>query len=196
MTRYALVKGSEILSYGGPEVVNRDQSKLAAGKPRWLPVTEAGDPPAYDPAKQTLSGPVETVSGGAVVLSWALANLTIAQRKERMLAALADRRWQVETGGVTLGGLTIPTDRETQSIVARAVNAFGDGDITGPIDFKTPAGFVQIDEATMRAIKAAGAAHVQACFTREAVLSAEIASATTHAVLDAIDITAGWEFGA
>lgn len=191
MSRYALVKDGAILEYRAA-APNFDQTKLAAGKPRLLPV-EVEDRPEYDPAKQTLTGPTYVVEATRVIERYTVANKTLAERKAEMLIALADKRWQVETGGVTLGGLTIPTDRDTQSIVDRAVKGFADGDITGLVDFKTAAGFVQIDEATMRAIKAAGAQHIQACFTREKNLTAAINGAATHAALDAVDIDDGWE---
>lgn len=191
MTRHALVKDGAILEYRN-DAPNVDQASLAPGKPRLLPVV-VEPRPEYDPAKQTLTGPVYVVEATRVVERFNVENKTLAERKAEMISALANKRWQIETGGVTLGGLTIPTDRDTQSIVDRAVAAFADGDITGAIDFKTAAGFVQIDEAAMRAIKAAGAQHIQACFTRERELNAAINSAATHAALDAVDINVGWE---
>lgn len=190
MSRHALVKDGAILEYRDA-APNVDQSELHPAKPRLLPV-EVEDRPEYDPAKQTLTGPTYVVEATRVIERYTVANKTLAERKAQMLIALADKRWQIEIGGITLGGLTIPTDRDTQSIVDRAVAAFADGDITAPIDFKTAAGFVQIDEANMRAIKAAGAQHIQACFTRERELTTAINGAATHAALDAVDINTGW----
>lgn len=191
MSRHALVKDGAILEFRN-YAPNVDQAMLAPSKPRMLPVV-VEDRPEYDPAKQTLTGPVYVVEATRVVERFNVENKTLADRKAELISALANKRWQIETGGVTLGGMTIPTDRDTQSIVDRAVKAFADGDITGAIDFKTAAGFVQIDETAMRAIKAAGAQHIQACFTRERELTAAIDAAATHAALDAIDITVGWE---
>lgn len=176
------------------EPPNVDQTKLAAHKPRLLKLVETRDP--INPDRQTYDAPVTTVEAKRVVRHYPAKSIPVADRKSAMLAHLAAKRWAVETGGISLGQITVPTDRDTQSIVDRAVKAFGDGDITGAIDFKTPEGFVQIDEATMRAIKATGAQHIQACFSREAALAAAINAASSHAGLDAIDIDAGWEFGA
>lgn len=189
MAKHALVKEGLVLEFRS-EAPNVDQSKLAAGKPRLLPLVV--DRPEIDPARQALTGPTYVVEAAQVIERYTVVARTMADRKAEMLLRLADKRWQVEIGGITLGAVTIPTDRDTQSIVDRAVAAFADGDISGSIDFKTAAGFVQIDEAMMRAIKAAGAQHIQACFTREAELTAGIEGAHTHAALDAIDIEAGW----
>lgn len=190
MSRYALVKDGAILEFRN-EAPNRDQTKLPAGKPRMLPVV-VEERPDHDPAKETLSGPNFVVEATRVVERFTVTAKTLAERKAQLLIALANKRWQVETGGVVFGGMTISTDRDTQSIVDRSVAAFADGDITGTIDFKTAAGFVQIEEATMRAVKAAGAQHIQACFTREKELTAAISAAATHAALDAVDINSGW----
>lgn len=121
-----------------------------------------------------------------------LADIPIGEQRAEALAALADQRWQVETGGITVAGIAVPTDRDTQSVVDRIVKAFADGDITGTVDFKAESGFVALDEPAIRAIKAAGAAHIQACFSHERALAEAIASAEDTAALAAIDITSGW----
>lgn len=117
---------------------------------------------------------------------------TLEERQEAMLAQLADIRYQHETGGITVAGVPIATDRESQAIVDRIVKAYDDGDITGDVDFKSPAGWVSIGEATIRAIKAAGAQHVQASFSYERALATAIAAATDHSDLDEIDLEYGW----
>ena len=117
---------------------------------------------------------------------------TLAELKADAQSRLASRRWQAETGGITVGGIFVPTDRETQGIVDRIVRAFADGDMTGSVNFKAPDGWVQIDEATARAIKAAGAQHIQACFDRESELSALIEAADDADALAAIDLDSGW----
>jgi hypothetical protein len=179
----------------GAVVASRDFAdgtvpELAPNKGQWLPRVVID--PDYDPVHQVKTGPVETIEATRTLHTYTVSARPLADRKAEMLRQLADKRWRVETGGITLGGVTIPTDRDTQSIVARAVAAFADGDISGAIDFKAATGFVQIDEALMKAIKAAGAQHVQVCFTHEAEVSAAIGAAADHTALDAIDIDAGW----
>lgn len=113
-------------------------------------------------------------------------------RAETMLAALADRRWRAEVGGITVAGLAVPTDRTTQDRVDQIVKAYDDGDITGEVDFKAGGVWVTLSEAELRAIKAAGAQHIQACFSHERALAEAIAAAEDDAALDAIDIETGW----
>ena len=104
---------------------------------------------------------------------------------------LANKRWMVETGGTTIAGMPVPTDRDTQSkLIAARILAKEDPAYT--IRWKLPTGFTTLDAATLIAIADGVRAHVQAAFDREDVLTQAINAATTHADLDAIDINAGW----
>lgn len=102
------------------------------------------------------------------------------------------RRQQAEVSGIEVGGMLIPTDDKTQARVDQIVKAYDDGDITGTIDFEAPDGFVTIDAAAIRAIKAAGAQHIQACFSNQRVLDEAAHATATIAEILAIDIDAGW----
>jgi len=117
---------------------------------------------------------------------------TLEESQAAMLAQLAAIRYRRETGGIVVSGVPVATDRESQAIVDRIVKAYDDGDITGDVDFKSPGGWVSIGEATIRTIKAAGAQHVQACFSRERTLSTAITNSEDHDDLDLIDMEAGW----
>lgn len=124
----------------------------------------------------------------------------IGPRKTQMIADLAQRRWEAETGGITVTfptrdttvAMRVPTDERTQSRVDQVVSAFRDGDITDAVSFKMPWGVVYLGEADMRAIKKAGAQHIQSCFEREDILSKQIVVAADHEALDAIDFIHGW----
>jgi len=101
-------------------------------------------------------------------------------------AYAADARYRAETGGLTINGQTIATDRESQTLITGAYNlALQDPNLT--INWKTGAGFVQIDAPTMIAIATAVAQHVQSCFTKEAEVVADIegGTITTYAQVDA-----------
>ncbi|CAH1665899.1 MULTISPECIES: DUF4376 domain-containing protein [unclassified Chelatococcus] len=148
--------------------------------------------PTPIPTDKRAIGTTAGYVNGELVEIHTLEDIPLEELKAEKLAALAQRRWEVETGGLTVGGLFVPTDRETQAIVDRTVKAFDDGDLTAPIEFKSPAGFVELTVSQLRTIKAAGAQHIQACFKRESVLTTAIAAATTPAALDAIDINQGW----
>jgi len=119
--------------------------------------------------------------------------IPLAELKEIRLAELAERRWEIETGGVTVGQLTVPSDRETQGRIDQIAKAFADGDITGSVLFKlAPGVHIEVDEPTIRAVKAAGAQHIQSCFRREGELAASILAANDRASLEAIDVQGFW----
>ena len=104
---------------------------------------------------------------------------------------LANKRWMVETGGVTLGETFVNTDRDTQAKLI-AARIMAKEDATYSVNWKLPTGFVTLDAPTIIAIADGVRAHVQAAFDREKALLSEIEAATTHAALDAIDINTGW----
>lgn len=104
---------------------------------------------------------------------------------------LAALRYQHETAGITLNGMTIETDRQSQSLITGAWS-FSQLNPAALIDWKGVTGWVQIDAAAISAIAGAVATHVQACFSNERVLSEAIAAATTVEALNAIDLTVGW----
>jgi len=89
-------------------------------------------------------------------------------------AYAADKRWRVETGGITVGGVPVATDRESQSLITGA-HAYVQVNPGMTIKYKSGAGFVDLDAATVTAVATAVAAHVQACFAAEAEVAAAIA---------------------
>lgn len=115
----------------------------------------------------------------------------LAHLRARALAALAERRWRAETGGVDVGGVAVRTDRESQGLIAGAVQLaqLQPGETTR---FKAASGWVELTAAQVQAVGVAVAGHVRSCFAREAELSAEIEAAADEASLAAIDLDAGW----
>jgi hypothetical protein len=108
------------------------------------------------------------------------------------LAALADRRWQAETGGMVVEGVPVATDDRSQGkITGAALDASLDPSAT--VHWKCADGvFRTLDADQILALGRAMRAHVQACFDREAVLMAALQSVTSAAALAAVDIDAGW----
>jgi hypothetical protein len=95
-------------------------------------------------------------------------------------------RYAKETGGITVSGVAMPTDRETQTQLAGA-NSYVQATPSATIQWKLANGsFVSLSAAQISAIATAVAAHVQACFAAEATLVAGIAagSITTKAQVD------------
>lgn len=108
------------------------------------------------------------------------------------LDTLAARRWQAETSGITLAGMLIKTDEDTQRKITGAY-VQADKNPAFSVRWKLDAGvFVTLDAATIVMIGDAVTAHIQTCFDREADLTADILAAEDAAALDAIDIEAGW----
>lgn len=88
-----------------------------------------------------------------------------------LTAYAALRRYQTETGGITLNGKKVATDRQSQGLITaawiRAQNNPG-----GSIAFKTGDGFVTLKAAEVITLGDAVANFVQACFQKEADLTA------------------------
>ncbi len=106
-----------------------------------------------------------------------------------LLAYAADKRWQVETGGITVAGAEIDTNRDSQAMITGAY-AYSQAHPEEPIKFKAASGWVTLDAATMAAIATAVGAHVQESFAVEEAVDAAIAAGTitTFEEIDA----AGW----
>ncbi|SOC56461.1 protein of unknown function [Chromohalobacter canadensis] len=82
------------------------------------------------------------------------------------LAALADYRFEVETGGIEIDGQRILTDRESQAQLTGAYQALTQPFVDS-IDWKSADGWVTVSEAELRPIAEAVARHVQGSFTAE-----------------------------
>ena len=117
--------------------------------------------------------------------AWAIEPLTpqeVAQveEAERVNAgapadAIAARRYQAETGGITVEGLPIDTGRDSQSLITgAAVSAMLDPGYS--VRWKAAGGFVSLDAPQIIALASAVRRHVQACFDREAELVTALAA--------------------
>lgn len=116
--------------------------------------------------------------------------------RAQALAALADRRWRAEAGGITVNGVPIPTDERAQvKITGAALAAQRDPAMT--VAWKCSGDvWVTLSAEQLLALADAVRAHVQACFDREATLSAALAAAETVEAIAAIDLEGGWPPGA
>ena len=85
-----------------------------------------------------------------------------------LLAYAAQKRWEKEVGGTTVGGMAIHTDDRSKSLITGArMAAEADPDFT--TDWKAADGsFVTIDATTIVAVSNAVLAHVASCFAIEA----------------------------
>lgn len=116
------------------------------------------------------------------------------QRRAVRLKELADHRWRIETGGVTLpDGARILTDRESQAQLTSAYQSLS-MPFVDSIDWKAAEGWVTVTETELRPIAQAVARHVQGCFKAERQVSELIEAAEGAEALHAINIAA--EFAA
>lgn len=109
--------------------------------------------------------------------------------KKELRAYLAAKRYEKEIGGFlsqTFGPLD--TSRESQAMIARTIQSIDLGLVTPPINYKSPAGFVQLDRSSLVAIGTEVAAHVQSVFDAEmsAIAAIENGTLTTFAEIEAV----------
>jgi hypothetical protein len=111
--------------------------------------------------------------------------LNLDKAKEAKKAEIASARYDAETGGLEVNGVTIDTSRDSQALLIGAViQALQDPEYT--LNWKTTNGWVTLDATTIIAIGTAVRQHVQACFDREEELSGQVDEATTEEEIDAI----------
>ena len=111
--------------------------------------------------------------------------IPFATAKENKYAEIAAARYNAEIAGVTVNGVSIKTDRESQGLITgAALKALQDNTYT--CKWKGIDGFVELTAPQIIAVADAVRQHVQSCFDREAELLPLIEAATTQAELNAI----------
>jgi hypothetical protein len=116
---------------------------------------------------------------------------TLPKAKADKLTALATKRYEVETGGVTVGGVTIMTDAVSQAKLTGAWLRV-QRKPSASIRWKGRDGWVTVGKAEIEALVDAVSDHVQTCFDKEYAHSEVITALTTIASVDAYDIETGW----
>ena len=98
----------------------------------------------------------------------------------------ADKRYNVEVGGIDVGGLPVRTDRLTVSRIYQA-NALAIQDPAFTTEWKIGDGsFITVDATLIASLTTAITSHIQTSFTRDETINEEITAATTIAELQAI----------
>lgn len=121
-------------------------------------------------------------------------NMTTAEKAardalivEQWTAQIAARRFEVETGGVTVAGVKLNTERDSQSLLTGAAFAASiDPDYR--IKWKAETGFVDLTGEQILGIASQVRAFVQACFNREAELLGAVADGSITAEM----LEEGW----
>lgn len=166
-------------------------SALTIGDKLLLPLVD--NPPAMQPWQRIASRSL-THDGEQATASYTTENKPLADYKAERKAALAAKRWEVETGGTTVAGMAVMTDRESQGLINGAY-ALASRNLETPgfvIKFKSGSGWVDLTAAQMVAIADVVGTHVQAAFANEAAIYAAIDAADTHEAVAAVDINSGW----
>lgn len=100
---------------------------------------------------------------------------------------IAAERYKREGVGITVDGSIIDTTRDGQALIAgAAVSAILDSGYV--CNWKTAAGFIELNAAQLVAIATAVRAHVQACFDRELALLRAIEAGEYSAAM----LVEGW----
>jgi hypothetical protein len=162
----------------------------------WFPSVVTGSQD-YDVRYQTQTY-TETLTGQVVTVAYSSPSpVPLADAKTNALTSLCTTRYAVQTGGATINGIRIKTDPDSLTLISGAkayvdtAVAAGNSSIT--VNFKTSDGtFLSLNQTQVDSIAYAVAQHVQACFSREAALAAEIMAATDVAAIEAIDLSSGW----
>lgn len=113
---------------------------------------------------------------------------TFDELKTQKKDEIAASRYTVETGGITISGATIDTDRDSQALITGAALAAVIDD-SYSLNWKTVNGFIHLSAPEIIAVAQTVRAHVQSCFDREGELVALVDAAQTAEELDAIKIT-------
>jgi hypothetical protein len=111
------------------------------------------------------------------------------QKTATLLSALATHRYAKQTGGLTVGGVSVKTDSDTlTSLIAARILAKENAQYT--VKWKAEGGFVTLNAATVIAIADAVRGFIQACFDAEAAIAANVANYDSVAAITAAFDTA------
>jgi hypothetical protein len=106
---------------------------------------------------------------------------------EQQAARIAERRYEVETAGITVDGMAINTDDRAKTLInGSAIKAMRS--LAYTLRWKTPEGFVDLPSAQVLVMAEAVADFVQGCFDREADLLAAVGDGTFTAAM----LNEGW----
>ena len=105
--------------------------------------------------------------------------------KNALIRYSQDKRWQIETGGITVDGIAVDTSRDSQSMTANAHSYLLNSGLMS-VEFKATSGWITLSADQVKAVALAIGAHVQACFSMEKLISDKI-SAGAITTTDQID---------
>ena len=148
---------------------------------------EAGLPPIGGVFRYGGFEPYEDISDAQIAaIAGYFAPMTLDEAKAAKKAEIAAARYAAEIAGVTVGGFTVRTDRESQALITGAALKASQ-DATYTCRWKTESGFVTLDSATIIAVADAVRTHVQGCFDAEYAKCVLIDAAQTVEDVEAVE---------
>lgn len=205
MSRHALVQNGEIIGYRDYAPVG-DQSKLAPGKPRQLPVVEVNA--EYDPASQVREGPAVTIQAKKVVLTYTVRNKNDAEldamRAEKFAEIEAAFQSRVQAPiSFDVGGeiYTFHADQEAITNISGVLQAYTEAERIGldpPLPDPrrwTPKGStspITISRAQLALLGLAIAQRKDALFVIKKQKQAAVNAMTSGTEIEAYDTSEAW----
>lgn len=154
-----------------------------------LSITVSGKSYSYEASPEQIAGLgaiVASINAKRCLNSWAglpapapevAAEMSPEAKTAALLAYAASKRYAVETGGTTVAGVSMPTDRDTQAKIAAAYLLAQVNPATS-FDWKTSAGFVTLSAAQIGAIAVSVGQFVQSAYAAEASVASQISNGT------------------
>lgn len=148
---------------------------------------EAGLTPIDGVFRYSGFDPYEDISDAQIAaIAGYFAPMTLDEAKAAKKAEIAAARYAAEIAGVTVGGVVVRTDRESQALITgAALKATQDAEYV--CTWKSESGFVTLDAATVLAVADAVRTHVQGCFDLEAAKCAQIDAAQTVEDVESVE---------
>ena len=145
-----------------------------------------------NPKTQTHMGPYwsyPNTEENYAIAEYRATNKPLEIVKSELKEQVAAERYRKEVAGVKVTiqntEVTVDTNRGDRDVFVQKFLLMGD---TDTVDWKFPEAWLSLSKTELGQIVAAGATHVQTCFTWELNKASEIDACTTHEELDAIVI--------
>lgn len=148
----------------------------------YAPTTQLAPPKKYNSAAVGQTG-VGSVYVDTITYP---SDLTLSDYKKLKLEEIAAARYTFETSGLLLNGTFIDTSRESQSILTSAYISLKNSLISS-VDWKDSTGtFVTLGLSEIEMLSTAVSTHVQAAFSKEKLLTAQVTAAVNKTEVDAV----------
>ena len=118
-------------------------------------------------------------------------DLYAAIAKQEKLQEISKFRYALEVGGITVDGMHVKTDRESQAQLASALMMINQG-FASQINWKSESGWISLDKNKILVLSKAVALHVQGCFNIEQFHVKRIEALSTFTAVKTYDFSSKW----